>query len=58
MQFLLIIIIIKLVDTASLSIIDQISIMRKIDYLIGVHGADYHYQFLCHIKVYYMKSFL
>lgn len=30
---------VRLVDTASLSIIDQISIMRKTDYLIGVHGA-------------------
>ena len=30
---------IRLVDTASLSIIDQISIMRQTDYLIGVHGA-------------------
>ena len=30
---------IRLVDTASLSIIDQISIMRKTDYLIGIHGA-------------------
>ena len=30
---------IRLVDTASLSIIQQISIMRKTDYLIGVHGA-------------------
>ena len=30
---------IRLVDTASLSVIEQISIMRKTDYLIGVHGA-------------------
>ena len=30
---------IRLVDTASLSTIEQISIMRKTDYLIGVHGA-------------------
>lgn len=30
---------IRLVDTASLSIIEQISIMRKTNYLIGVHGA-------------------
>ena len=30
---------IRLVDTASLSIAEQISIMRKTDYLIGVHGA-------------------
>jgi hypothetical protein len=30
---------IRLVDTASLSIIEQISIMRKTDYLIGIHGA-------------------
>ena len=30
---------IRLVDTASLSINEQISIMRKTDYLIGVHGA-------------------
>ena len=30
---------IRLVDTASLPIIDQISIMKKTDYLIGVHGA-------------------
>ena len=28
-----------MVDTASLPIIEQISIMRKTDYLIGVHGA-------------------
>ena len=30
---------IRLVDTACLSIIEQISIMRKTDFLIGVHGA-------------------
>ena len=30
---------IRLVDTASLSIVEQISIMRKTDYLIGIHGA-------------------
>ena len=30
---------IRLVNTASLSIVEQISIMRKTDYLIGVHGA-------------------
>ena len=30
---------IRLVDTASLSIEEQISIMRKTDYFIGVHGA-------------------
>jgi len=30
---------IRLVDTSSLSISEQISIMRKTDYLIGVHGA-------------------
>ena len=30
---------IRLVDTASLSIIKQISIMRKTDYFIGIHGA-------------------
>ena len=30
---------IRLVDTASLSIMEQISIMKKTDYLIGVHGA-------------------
>ena len=30
---------IRLVDTASLSMKEQISIMRKTDYLIGVHGA-------------------
>ena len=30
---------VRLVDTASLSIIEQISIMRKTDYLIGIHGA-------------------
>lgn len=30
---------IRLVDTASLPIIEQISIMKKTDYLIGVHGA-------------------
>ena len=30
---------IRLVDTASLSIISQISIMRKTDLLIGIHGA-------------------
>jgi len=32
-------ILIRLVDTASLSISEQISIMRKTDYLIGIHGA-------------------
>ena len=32
-------ILVRLVDTASLSIIEQISIMRKTDYFIGVHGA-------------------
>jgi hypothetical protein len=32
-------ILIRLVDTASLSINDQISIMRKTDYLVGIHGA-------------------
>ena len=30
---------IRLVDTASLSMINQISIMRKTDFLIGIHGA-------------------
>ena len=30
---------IRLVDTASLSFIKQISIMRKTNYLIGIHGA-------------------
>ena len=30
---------IRLVDTASLSIEEQISIMKKTDYLIGIHGA-------------------
>ena len=30
---------IRLVDTASLSLIKQISIMRKTDYFIGIHGA-------------------
>ena len=30
---------IRLVDTASLSFISQISIMRKTDLLIGIHGA-------------------
>jgi len=32
-------ILIRLVDTARLSINDQISIMRKTDYLVGIHGA-------------------
>ena len=32
-------ILIRLVDTASLSFSEQISIMRKTDYLIGIHGA-------------------
>ena len=32
-------ILIRLVDTASLSYKEQISIMRKTDYYIGVHGA-------------------
>ena len=32
-------ILIRLVDTARLSISEQISIMRKTDYLIGIHGA-------------------
>ena len=30
---------IRLVDTASLSFIEQVSIMRTSDYLIGIHGA-------------------
>ena len=30
---------IRLIDTASLSIIDQISLMKNTDYFIGVHGA-------------------
>ena len=30
---------IRLVDTASLSMVEQISIMKKTDYLIGIHGA-------------------
>jgi hypothetical protein len=32
-------ILIRLVDTAGLSITEQISIMRKTDYLVGIHGA-------------------
>ena len=32
-------ILIRLVDTSSLSIDEQISIMRKTDYLVGIHGA-------------------
>lgn len=32
-------ILIRLVDTASLSISEQIAIMKKTDYYIGVHGA-------------------
>ena len=32
-------ILIRLVDTASLSIREQISIMKKTDYLVGIHGA-------------------
>ena len=32
-------ILIRLVDTASLSISEQISLMRKTDYLVGIHGA-------------------
>ena len=32
-------ILIRLIDTASLSISEQISIMRKTDYLVGIHGA-------------------
>ena len=32
-------ILIRLVDTANLSISEQISLMRKTDYLVGVHGA-------------------
>ena len=32
-------ILIRLVDTASLSVSEQISIMRKTDFLIGIHGA-------------------
>ena len=30
---------VRLVNTASLSIVEQISLMRNTDYLIGVHGA-------------------
>ena len=29
----------RLIDTASLNIIEQIAIMKKTDYFIGVHGA-------------------
>ena len=32
-------ILIRLIDTASLSINEQISLMRKTDYLVGIHGA-------------------
>ena len=32
-------ILVRLVDTASLTMIEQISLMRKTDYYIGVHGA-------------------
>ena len=32
-------ILIRLVDTASLSMKEQISIMRNTDYLVGIHGA-------------------
>ncbi len=32
-------ILVRLVDTAKLSIIQQISIMRKTDYFLGIHGA-------------------
>jgi hypothetical protein len=32
-------ILIRLVDTASFSIVEQIAIMRKTDYLVGIHGA-------------------
>lgn len=32
-------ILIRLVDTASVSISEQISIMKKTDYLVGIHGA-------------------
>ena len=32
-------ILIRLVDTANLAISDQISLMRKTDYLVGIHGA-------------------
>ena len=32
-------ILIRLVDTASLTIVEQISLMKKTDYYIGVHGA-------------------
>ena len=32
-------VLIRLVDTASLSIVEQISIMKKTDYLVGIHGA-------------------
>ena len=30
---------IRLVDTSSLSIIEQISLMKNTDYFIGIHGA-------------------
>ena len=32
-------ILVRLVDTASLTMIEQISLMRKTDYYLGVHGA-------------------
>ena len=32
-------ILVRLVDTASLTMIEQISLMRKTDYFLGVHGA-------------------
>ncbi len=34
-------ILIRLVDTASLNINKQISIMKKTDYLFGIHGAGF-----------------
>ena len=32
-------VLVRLVDTANLTMIEQISLMKKTDYLIGVHGA-------------------
>ena len=34
-------VLVRLVDTAKLSISEQISIMQKTDYFIGIHGAGF-----------------
>ena len=38
-------ILIRLVDTSRLPMRDQISIMKKTDYFVGIHGAGFFYLF-------------